>query len=120
MFISDVLIFIFLHKSSQNLKGSYYSFLYLPSPIAHYICFEVYKCLAKLQYHKVATRGSKWLPQITVTELQRNGSLGFHLLHSFNSGTRGRLYFCWESMGERHQMIHNQSEEQFDFATLVK
>jgi hypothetical protein len=30
------------------------------------------------------------------------------------------LYYSWESMGERQQMIPNQSEEQFDFATLIK
>ena len=41
------------------LKGSYYAFQFFPSPIALYICFGVYKWLAKLQYHKIPTRGSK-------------------------------------------------------------
>ena len=110
-------------QGTARLKGSYYAFLFFPSPFAIYICFWVYKWLAKLQYHKVATRESKWLWQNgKVTELPRNGLLGFHLQLSFTSGTRWRvrLYFFWESMGEHLQMIHYQSEEQFDFATLIK
>ena len=83
-------------QGTARLKGSYYAFLFFPSPFAIYICFWVYKWLAKSQYHKVATRGSKWLQQVAVTEQPRNSWVGFH-------------------PGER-QMIHNQS----DFATVVK
>ena len=70
-----------------DLKGAYYAFPFFPSPIALYICFGVYKWLAKLQYQKIPARGSKLLPQITFTELPRNGSLGFSPRLSFTSGT---------------------------------
>ncbi|XP_030215637.1 NACHT, LRR and PYD domains-containing protein 12-like [Gadus morhua] len=72
---------------SLVLKGAYYAFPFFPSPIALYICFGVYKWLAKLQYQKIPARGSKLLPQITFTELPRNGSLGFSPRLSFTSGT---------------------------------
>ena len=80
--------------------GSYYTFQFFPS-IALYKCFGVHKWLSKLQYHKVATRGSKWLPQITVTALSRNDSLGFHPRLYFTSGTRWRRVVLLLGVNER-------------------